>query len=330
MVGNWTVIQGDVSENVRKFDVNTFDACFCDPPYGLKFMGKDWDVGVPSKFVWERIARILKPGAHLLIFGGTRTHHRLACAIEDAGFEIRDCLMWLHGEGFPKSHNISKAINKMGGLSDTTDPIADVAKQWDGYGTALKPAWEPIILARKSLDGTVVNNVIEHGCGGLNVDGCRIKPESELDKTQLAKNWDGATMPDMRGGNYMDNKVDRIESIAESHEAGRWPSNVILDDHVGARLGKSSRFFYCAKAGRNERKAISNDHPTVKPLALTEYLSKLILPPTDYNSMIVPFSGSGSEMIGALKIGWQEVVGIELESHYCDIARSRLRAMERS
>ena len=141
---------GDCLEVMPTLDADSVDAIISDPPYGLSFMGKAWDHGVPGEVFWREALRVAKPGAHLLAFGGTRTFHRLTVAIEDAGWEIRDCVMWVYGSGFPKSHN----------------------GEWGG--TALKPAWEPIIVARKPLIGTVAANVLAHGTGGINVDACRV------------------------------------------------------------------------------------------------------------------------------------------------------------
>jgi len=153
-MSKFKLIHGDCLEKTNTLiSANMLvDSVVTDPPYGLKFMGKDWDHGIPCKHFWEVIMQACKPGAHLLAFGGTRTFHRLTCAIEDAGWEIRDCIMWTYGQGFPKSHNVG-----------------------NGFGTALKPAWEPIILARKPLDGTVAANVQQYGTGALNIDGCRVK-----------------------------------------------------------------------------------------------------------------------------------------------------------
>ena len=150
-----TIYHGDCREVVPTLAESSVDAVVCDPPYGLSFMGKDWDHGVPGVAFWREALRVAKPGAHLLAFGGTRTFHRLAVAIEDAGWELRDTIGWLYGSGFPKSHNLKG--------------------QWSGWGTALKPAWEPIIVARKPLIGTVAANVLAHGTGAINVDGCRIE-----------------------------------------------------------------------------------------------------------------------------------------------------------
>jgi SAM-dependent methyltransferase len=203
-----TVLHGDCREVMRTMPDNSVDAIVTDPPYELGFMGKSWDsTGVAYDIkVWQECLRVLKPGGHLLAFGGSRTYHRLACAIEDAGFQIRDQIMWVYGSGFPKSLNISKAIDKAVGaerevigtrrgvvkgtggrynwhtdsedtgqtiISDTIPTTAE-AKEWEGWGTALKPAHEPIVMARKPLDGTVANNVLTHGVGGINIDGSRV------------------------------------------------------------------------------------------------------------------------------------------------------------
>jgi hypothetical protein len=197
-----TVIHGDCRQVLQTMLDNFVDAIITDPPYELGFMGKSWDstgVAYDSK-VWQECLRVLKPGGHMLAFGGSRTYHRLACAIEDAGFQIRDQIMWVYGSGFPKSLNIGKAIDKhagaerevvgkdkagtglglmdksstIGGEFDITAPATAEAKQWEGWGTALKPAHEPIVMARKPLDGTVANNVLTHGTGGINIDGCRV------------------------------------------------------------------------------------------------------------------------------------------------------------
>lgn len=210
-MSEFRILEGDVLTRLAELPAGSFDGCLTDPPYGLKFMGKSWDHGVPGPEVWAEVLRVLKPGAMLLAFGGTRTHHRLWCAIEDAGFEVRDCLMWLYGSGFPKSLDISKAIDKAAGVErevvahqiyrekstehanhsinlgndgdgkcvrewDITAPATDAAKQWDGYGTALKPAHEPICLAMKPLDGTFANNALKWEVSGLNIEGCLVSP----------------------------------------------------------------------------------------------------------------------------------------------------------
>ncbi len=179
------IIHGDCLEELREIDSCSVDSIITDPPYGLKFMGKKWDYDVPSVEIWIECLRVLKPGGHLLAFAGTRTHHRMSVRIEDAGFEIRDMIAWVYGSGFPKSLDVSKAIDKAVGAErevvgksaahyDITAPATDAARQWQGWGTALKPALEPITVARKPLVGTVAQNVLKYGTGSLNIDACRL------------------------------------------------------------------------------------------------------------------------------------------------------------
>ena len=203
------IAHGDCLEVMAKLPESCIDSIVTDPPYGLSFMGKNWDHGVPGVEFWEQALRVIKPGGHMLAFGGTRTHHRLMVAIEDAGWEIRDCLMWVYGSGFPKSLNVGKAIDREAGAErevigrnstsrgikpgahnyvgagvwckaghDITAPSTDAAKQWEGWGTALKPAWEPIVLCRKPIsESTIAKNVVKWGTGALNIDGCRVGGE---------------------------------------------------------------------------------------------------------------------------------------------------------
>jgi DNA modification methylase len=317
------IIHGDVVEVLRGYEANTFDAILCDPPYGLSFMGKRWDYDVPSVELWAEVLRVCKPGAPLLAAFGTRTYHRGVVRIEDAGFEIRDCIAWMHGEGFPKNRQ-----------------------------TQLKPAHEPYVLARKPLDGTVAENVARWGVGALAIDACRIGTGEDKGV------WPVTDRATERGS--MSGPMRAAETDAT---VGRWPANVILDEEAGAALdaqtsdlkggrytgkrtqpktknaygafdvrdeepvgygdsGGASRFFYCAKASTRERGKM-NKHPTVKPLALCEYLARLIMPPKP-GKLLVPFSGSGSEVIGAMRAGWSDVVGIERESEYVQTAKIRI------
>ena len=394
------LIHGDCLEVLRAMPDCSVDAVVTDPPYGLSFMGKKWDYDVPSEDIWRECLRVLKPGGHLLAFAGTRTQHRMAVRIEDAGFEIRDMIAWVYGSGFPKSLDVSKAIDKrggaqvawfgpwfrkwreqngvsqkqvaalfpsktggltgcvanwelgfnmptpeqfnlirdkfglpfdsideaerevvgqhktdMGGLGgerlgqaggNITAPATDAAKQWQGWGTALKPALEPITVARKPLIGTVAENVLQHGTGAINVDGGRV-------------------------------------------EGGRWPANFIHDGSEDATdlLKDSARFFYCAKAskrdrdegcdgmdlkvaggmqGRNDGSMGSitmsrNHHPTVKPTDLMRYLCRLVTPP---NGIVLdPFMGSGSTGKAAALEGFS-FIGIEREAEYVTIAQARI------
>lgn len=388
---------GGVLETLKTYPDNTFHGLFCDPPYGFKFMNKKWDYDVPSVEIWQECLRVLRPGGLLLSFGGPRTFHRLACGIEDAGFELRDCLMWLFGKGFPKSQNISLAIDNAAGAErqvvgtrvltgnaaistkdkggtygvqvgsatkevQVTAPATELAQEWDGYGTALKPAYEPVILARKPLDGTMAENIAKWGCGGLAIDACRVGDEGR---------WPANLILDEEAGALLDATVGSSPSTltgrADPKRKHKNPSDKEGKSWFGggassvyADSGGPSRFFYCPKVSTKERElgceslplksagecteredgsaglnnpragagrggGARNHHPTLKPIALTEYLAKLILPPSG-GVLLVPFSGSGSEIIGALKAGWPAVMGIERESEYVEIAKCRIPA----
>ena len=260
MTSPWILHHEDCLKAMAAMESDSVDAIVTDPPYGLEFMGKDWDHGVPGVPYWQEALRVAKPGAYLLAFGGTRMYHRLAVAIEDAGWEIRDSiglLGWVYGSGFPKSLDVSKAIDKAAG-AERTDvvgvrhrnvkpyddgngwnsnntkgnyeykaPATDAARQWAGWGTALKPAHEPIILARKPLISTVAANVLKHGTGGINIDACRIGFASEADKAS-AKPQGAATAKSGALAGGTQNDRDRKEFVAEQSPQGRWPSNVIL------------------------------------------------------------------------------------------------------
>lgn len=361
------VILGDCIEVMRGMEPNSIDAVVTDPPYGLEFMGKGWDTFRPASAhadarrrradelddpvkarylrhnvneyvagkpyqVWcygwaVEALRVLKPGGYLLAFGGTRTHHRLMVAIEDAGFEIRDCLMWLYGSGFPKSYNLHG--------------------EWEGWGTALKPAYEPIILARKPLsEPNVAANVLKWATGALNIDGCRIPGTVPLREDR------GVNSRSMFGNH---------SRHAAGHGSGRWPAHVLLDEEAAAMLdamtgdtsvtgrrseqsknatvtgtrigpsnhrskeypgdrGGASRFFYVAKTSKSERGEY-NTHPTVKPIALMRYLIRLVTPPGGL--VLDPFAGSGSTLIAAMQEGFR-AIGIEKEPEYVEIAKRRI------
>ena len=326
-MGNVNLLQGDCLNVLRTLASNSIDSVVTDPPYGISFMNKKWDYDVPSVGVWKECLRVLKPGGHILVACGTRTQHRMVAPIEDAGFEIRDVITWLYGSGFPKSLDVGKAIDKEAGaerdkikvspraetsgtFSGKTDtrpwieaarergfhevagntPITDAAKQWSGFGTAIKPAVEFWTLCRKPLsESTVAKNVLKWDTGGINVDGTRIVSE------------------------------------ATSTTQGRFPANLILDEEAAVALDEQtgnneSRFFYCAKSSKSDR-GEGNGHPTVKPTKLMEYLCRLITPPG--GTVLDPFMGSGSTGVGALKEGFN-FIGIELSEGYFEICKTRL------
>ena len=351
------LIPGDCAEKMRDIAPNSVDAIVTDPPYGLAFMGANWDYGVPGEMFWREALRVAKPGVHLLAFGGTRTYHRLACAIEDAGWEIKDCIMWVHSQGFPKGQNVSKQVEALLKTGKTNE--TDAAKAWEGWNTQLKPACEPIVVARKPLEGTVAANVLKYGTGALNIDACRI-PLADDDRLQNGVHHNNPVL-NTQGERWGFKNIDRAAGL------GRFPANLIHDgspevlalfpDSKGALApvygkqgnqkchtgdngiyghyeqrdtpmfprgdsGSAARFFYCAKASRSERGAF-NDHCTVKPLALMRYLVRLV---TRKGGIVLdPFMGSGTTGVAAIEEG-MNFVGIEREPHYYEIATRRISA----
>ena len=353
---------------------NSIDSIVTDPPYELGFMGKSWDSsGIAYNVsLWRECLRVLKPGGHLLAFSGSRTYHRMTVAIEDAGFEIRDQIMWVYGSGFPKSHNISKALDKDAGVVrkiigkekeagssntnslgnfnneyDKTEPETNAAKQWDGWGTALKPAHEPICLARKPIEGTVADNVLKWSVGGINIDACRVGSDGGCA---------GAGAGAGAGARVYGNRLNG--TFAKPVPGlGRFPANLMHDgSHEVHDLfpNNAARFFYCPKAnkadrndgcddfeerresdrikddgvgGDNPRNRTNNPkknfHPTVKPTELMSYLCRLVTPPG--GTILDPFMGSGSTGRGAM-IGGFSFIGIELSQEYAVIAESRIKA----
>lgn len=347
------------------------------------FMGKNWDTGETAFAIefWVEVWRVLKPGGHVVAFSGTRTYHRMACAIEDAGFEIRDQIGWLFGSGFPKSHDVSKGIDRTLGAQRPRDvvpekrsklhgdrpwmnnpnhrfesniPATATATAWRGWGTALKPAWEPVCLARKPIDETVAKNVLWYGTGALNIDECRVEA---MDAQLATKFASVGTAPPRSNTIY---SGDQRPRNTEPHTSGRWPANVIHDgsdevieafpdtglsgvavqrngggQKIGTNVyqgsqggfarddvcfgdgGSAARFFYTAKADAEDR--LGSKHPTVKPLDLMQYLVRLITPKGGV--VLDPFAGTGTTGEAAWREGMRAIL-IEREPEYqADIER---------
>ena len=372
------LFHADCRDALRTMADCSVDAVVTDPPYELNFMGKGWDnTGIANDpALWAEVFRVLKPGGHCAAFSASRTYHRMACAIEDAGFEIRDSLMWVYGTGFPKSQDVSKFIDKMAGAErevvatikktpsaggantnegwvrpwaegkttmDITAPATDAAQEWQGWGTALKPAFEPIVLARKPLsEGTVAANVLRWRTGALNIDGCRVPGQAQPFHNGSAKHSNS-----LGGGT----EASHYRGEWTPTKDGRWPANVVhdgSDEVVGAfpdskgggapharnaakgagilgafagndaeRLGhaadsgSAARFFYSAKASKADR--AGSKHPTVKPISLMEWLCTLITPPG--GTILDPFGGSGTTAIAASNKGFP-VILCEREAEY--------------
>lgn len=306
---------GNCLDVMKGMDSECIDSIVTDPPYGLNFMSQDWDNGIPTVDFWKEAIRIAKPGTHLLAFGGTRTFHRLACNIEDAGWEFRDTIMWVYGSGFPKSLDVGMSIDKAGGgCGKKYEATTTIAKQWQGWGTAIKPAWEPILVFRKPLSGTVAENVIAYGTGAINIDECRIGTgEDKIQGGCAGKNslYDGG----IKNRSQVDLTI------------GRWPSNLIHDGSQEvmdcfAENSSSSRFFYCAKASKADR-GEGNNHPTVKPCNLLRYICRLVTPKGGV--VLDPFMGSGSTGKAATIEGFR-FIGIDLEPKYVEIAKKRIES----
>ena len=422
-MSNARVLNADCLAALRDMSDASVDAIVTDPPYGLSnttpaqvadtitrwasgdreylptargFMGHEWDGFVPPVAVWDECLRVLKPGGHLLAFAGSRTHDLMGLAVRLAGFEIRDSVAWLYGSGFPKSMDVSKAIEshvahgksnsrslrqteqdgdgdaytlagKNNGIMGEPrvydrkvfSPTTDAAREWEGWGTALKPAHEPIILARKPLIGTVAANVLGHGTGALNVDACRIYATDDDRALMEARSHPNGTKAGSSGGGIA-MQFDKPHGF-KSHPSGRWPANVVLDESQAAELdrqsgnvktgatkphhrdpdsspmfkvgkwmthsqpaseGGASRFFYVAKAPKSERPVVDGTaHPTVKPVTLMRWLVRMVTPPG--GTVLDPFVGSGTTLEAAVLEGFN-AVGIEREADYLPLIHARL------
>lgn len=435
---NYKLYNGNMLNMMEIIEPNSIDAIVTDPPYELNFMNKSWDnSGIAfQKETWRKCHDALKSGGYMLVFGGSRTFHRIACAIEDAGFEIRDTIMWLYGSGFPKSMDISKQIDKRGGKStswfgeylknvlkernmtqsdlskhflsknggitgcvhnwvegknmptvkqfnkiceildlpfekmkeaerevigkkeytdnknimsvsnyngerihlDITIPSTDLAKQWDGWGTNLKPSFEPIIVARKPLNDSLVNNIIENGVGGINIDECRV----ELNGDKKTRSGCKTREDNISHLKFRANQVNK-----EDNSKGRFPSNTILTyddsdfDEVCGGLGdegSASRYFYCAKTSKRDRnEGLSsnnkNIHPTVKPTSLMQYLIRLVTPKG--GTVLDPFNGSGSTGKACMyenadRNANYKYIGVELTEEYLPISKARIEFAEKN
>lgn len=393
------LLLGDCLIKLKELEDNSIDAIVTDPPYGLSFMGKKWDYDVPQVEVWQECLRVLKPGGYLLSFAGTRTQHRMAVNIEDAGFEIRDVIAWVYGSGFPKSLNIGKAVDKLqgkevkttyvpnhkndkygkgmgGGVTDNTPSD----NEYNGWGTALKPALEPITVARKPIEGTVAENCLKWGVGGINIDGCRVGTEditinrhSGYNSNSLVESTKGKWKGEQEqiSGRFPANLIhDGSEEVVGLFPQTK-PSKPRYDNREkqvlantnfvhgsGSELsdsgGSAARFFYCAKASKRERNIgcegleltrhadrniddgvggdnprnrtntpKQNFHPTVKPLALMEYLVKMVS--REGQVVLDPFMGSGTTGMACKKLN-RDFVGIEMMEEYMEIAKARIEA----
>lgn len=422
------LLLGDCLDKLKELEDNSIDSIVTDPPYGLSFMGKDWDKVKATKETQSQVVkglgagmkmttladniefekwvtewsmecmRVLKPGGYMLAFGGSRMYHRLASGVENAGFEIRDQLMWVYGSGFPKSRDIGKDIEKikvggiknlkqigtkqgikvetgtqgfsynkeyvagisMGGKQISGDiPVYEITNEWGGWGTALKPAHEPIVMARKPLsEKTVGNNVLEWGTGGINIDDSRI----EYSADDHVMKYEGYSNGEYKS-KYENGTSYKHGTQVQINPEGRFPANVIFDEEAGKILdeqsgiskstggriekktgwgefggggqkeiiegqpgfgdvGGASRFFYCPKTSKSERnEGTDNIHPTVKPIDLMLYLIRLVTPKGGV--VLDPFMGSGSTGKGAVRGGF-DFIGIERDGEYFQIAEGRI------
>lgn len=365
-LGRHTLTCSDCIDYMKTLEDNSVDAIVTDPPYGIGFMSNDWDCDVPGDAFAAQALRVLKPGGHIIAFAACRTIHRLMTNVEDAGFEIRDLISWLQWQGFPKSLNVSKTIDKHYGLLEhegkrildastgvmtlrphvkpseyiPPKPQHEMAKQWSGWGTALKPSQEPAVLARKPLEGTVADNVLKWGTGGINVDACRIPFGDDAFPC-------GMTRPELEGKQNKATAKRSTRTVGLNgtttdfyHESGRWPANVYhckkpsrsereegCDDlptvsgasAVKRKAGSKGLENPRAGAGRTAE-TVKNTHPTVKPIGLMSWLVRLVTP--EGGTVLEPFCGSGTTLLAA-ELEGVTCLAVEREPKYCDIIRAR-------
>ena len=296
----YNILQGDNRETLKTLQDNSIDAIVTDPPYGIDLLGKAWDANTGAVETYTECLRVLKPGGYILAFSAARTYHHLAVTLEQAGFEIRDQIMWLYSSGFPKAQDIGKAIDKR-----------NIDNEYHGWKTALKPAHEPICMARKPFKGSCIDNMLSHSVGALNIDATRIDNITEKEKNWTPQRQHAQSSIDLGGAKPGDQQ-------SMYNEAGRYPSNVIgeVEDY--------QKFFYCPKVSRKERHiGLDNNHPTVKPVELMKYLIKLVTPPN--STVLDPFNGSGSTGMAAIELG-HTYIGCELDPAYVEIAKRRIEA----
>jgi site-specific DNA-methyltransferase (adenine-specific) len=384
----YQIINGNNIDVLKTFPDNHFDSIVTDPPYGIDFLGKAWDANTGALETYQECLRVLKPGGHILAFSAARTYHHLAITLEQAGFEIRDQIMWIYSSGFPKSQDVGRSIQRSLGVKEKiskqeyekdkhytsnmssgksihgskddgdsgyTEQIVKVtdpeAKAWAGWGTALKPAHEPIALARKPIKLSIAKNAQKWGTGALNIDATRIPTDDPMIGGVGTKN----TYENFSAENT-DKVYDDI-TIWQPADGGRFPSNVL-----GEISEPYQKYFYCPKVSRKERHTgfdtdniptnpngmlddsyndatrgqnyndialtkSGNNHPTVKPVELMKYLIKLVTPKG--GRVLDPFNGSGSTGMAAVELG-HEYVGIELDPAYVEIAKKRIEAWNRT
>lgn len=351
---SYKILQGDNRETLKTIPDNSIDAIITDPPYGIDFLGKAWDANTGALETYQECLRVLKPGGHILAFSAARTYHHLAVTLEQAGFEIKDQIMWIYSSGFPKSQDIGKQIERaekkrkdnalgikrskiesgpktncpkcnktLNGSNqnncaeeqcDLRDALKPADNEWAGWGTQLKPAHEPICMARKPMKTSIAQNCQKYGTGALNIDATRVAIEGED-----TRNGGSNGVSRLTFGEGITSNEDSFISYTPNDQ-GRFPSNVI------GEIPDYQKYFYCPKVSRKERHMegqAENNHPTVKPIELMKYLIKLVTPPG--GTVLDPFNGSGSTGCAAVELG-HPYIGCELDPAYVDISNKRIQA----